>query len=640
MEKAVSQLCSHFDGYRDNPKITELRDKFKNIKQILKSHEFSDFSRTIEFEEELAEKFGGSGSGSGRNVTDAFEETDKSESNDQIVLDIRKKYEKKLAAHQGNQDDDKDIAVPGAGFNFRGIMSSCFEPHLMVYVEFEEKTLMDNLEKLIQETWEPLVGADSMTTHPLTRVRVNASKDLSVNLDMLTVNVIFIYEIERLTALLHIRTTTSDDGEGDQANISNDSHVEERENFHVVISTHVVNSRAFEEDVASPAELAKAYMGSLKGVENGMTTPRSRGRSAIYIMTRLPYYRGPSTLSKKAGKRRSYVLDDLGSGGLMRRIRQKANLYSQVSSLSKHKSELDSSAQRLLAMHLFLPSPLKMASGRGALSGAGVGTDDSMMVDKLPEEINDMKIKVDKVEKEMEATVVDGHGTETGLIIVTTIGDRNGQPKQVEYFLYADETEDEEYVEETIQDAIMIAAAKTSMKVYAFIIMLAVCTLGLGPGCIFTLTSIAKWECSSYGRALALHARGTGVSRTKGSVEANGSLGTSESSTNRLSLSVYTDMVTSRKAKVKMWMFKGVKAFSHVNFDEYICVALLKGLLIAGKEDSACVETLYRWVVGFDEVFVTESNITKINKLKRWFSLKKNSVVLELGEASTCLLKN
>ncbi|GJW96030.1 clathrin heavy chain 2-like protein [Tanacetum coccineum] len=31
------------------------------------------------------------------------------------------------------------------------------------------------------------------------------------------------------------------------------------------------------------------------------------------------------------------------------------------------------------------------------------------------------------------------------------------------------------------------------------------------PGCIFTLTAIAKWECSSYGRALALHARGTGV---------------------------------------------------------------------------------------------------------------------------------
>lgn len=290
--EAVSQLCSHFDGYRDNPKITELRDKFKNIKQILKSHVFSDFSslgtgkesedsnllqqlsdaclvvdalepsvkeelvknfcdrelisyqqifegaelakldkterryawikrrlrtneeiwkifptswhvdyllciqfckltrtqledifenlkekpdvatlltalqRTIEFEEELAEKFGGSGSS--RNITDAFEETDKSESNDQIVLDIRKKYEKKLAAHQGNQDDDKDIAVPGAGFNFRGIISSCFEPHLMVYVEFEEKTLMDNLEKLIQEeTWE---GNDTKVLNSIIQV--------------------------------------------------------------------------------------------------------------------------------------------------------------------------------------------------------------------------------------------------------------------------------------------------------------------------------------------------------------------------------------------------------------------------------------------------------------------------------------
>ncbi|KAI3808728.1 hypothetical protein L1987_24687 [Smallanthus sonchifolius] len=30
----------------------------------------------------------------------------------------------------------------------------------------------------------------------------------------------------------------------------------------------------------------------------------------------------------------------------------------------------------------------------------------------------------------MEATVVDGNGTETGHIIITTIGGRNGQPKQ------------------------------------------------------------------------------------------------------------------------------------------------------------------------------------------------------------------
>ncbi|KAJ0938126.1 putative vacuolar protein sorting-associated protein [Helianthus annuus] len=278
--EAVNQLCSHFDAYRDIPKIIELRDKFKNIKQILKSHVFSDFSslgtgketeesnllqqlsdaclvvdalepsvreelvknfcnrellsyqqifegaakldkterryawvkrrlrtneeiwktfpaswhvdyllciqfskltrtqlmevfqnlkekpdvgtlllalqRTIEFEEELAEKFGGSGDT--KKVTSSVEESDIGEKSNQIVMDIRRKYEKKLVAHQGNQDDDKDaykdLAVPGAGFNFRGIISSCFEPHLMVYVDLEERTLMEHLEKLLQdEAW-------------------------------------------------------------------------------------------------------------------------------------------------------------------------------------------------------------------------------------------------------------------------------------------------------------------------------------------------------------------------------------------------------------------------------------------------------------------------------------------------------
>nr|GEY46422.1 hypothetical protein [Tanacetum cinerariifolium] len=246
------------------------------------------------------------------------------------------------------------------------------------------------------------------------------------------------YEIERLTALLHSRTTTSYVGEGDQASISNDSHVEEKENSHTVISTIVVNLRAFEEDVASLAELAKAYMGastrlakvspstlrhgsqaprqdsvflnnttilprtpvtslaprtacSLKGVENGMTTYRSRGRSAIYSMTRSPYYRGPSTLSKKVGKRRSSVLDDLGSGGLMRRIREPEQKASKTIMENRETSKRNSGY-------------------------ASVPTE----------------------------------STQNGIWWRGSCRSRN-------------ETEDEEeYVEETIQDAIMIAAAKTS----------------------------------------------------------------------------------------------------------------------------------------------------------------------------------
>ncbi|KAJ0771379.1 hypothetical protein HanPI659440_Chr07g0268511 [Helianthus annuus] len=170
-------------------------------------------------------------------------------------------------------------------------------------------------------------------------------------------------KIERLIALLHSRTTESNVVEGDKAKLPSTSyqvvkpdafasgtlnkHVEEREirNLDAAILTPVVNSRAFEDDVASPAELAKAYMGSrptklsllplrpltqtprqdlallnntatfpktpatshtlkttaaIKTCENGSTTFRSRGRSALYDIPRTPYYRGPSTLSQKA----------------------------------------------------------------------------------------------------------------------------------------------------------------------------------------------------------------------------------------------------------------------------------------------------------------------------------------------------
>ncbi|GJV00182.1 hypothetical protein Tco_1329452 [Tanacetum coccineum] len=155
------------------------------------------------------------------------------------------------------------------------------------------------------------------------------------------------YEIEHLT------TYRYEIDEGDKANISKNSlvlrlkesksgplnkHAEERENLHDVISI----PRAFQEDIVSPVELARA---------------RSRGRTAMYRMARSPYYRGPSTLSKKvkwkkmvslSGKRRSSVQDDLGYGGPMRRIWQKAKRCSQGSSLSKHKSGILFSAQRLL----------------------------------------------------------------------------------------------------------------------------------------------------------------------------------------------------------------------------------------------------------------------------------------------------
>jgi hypothetical protein len=81
---------------------------------------------------------------------------------------------------------------------------------------------------------------------------------------------------------------------------------------------------------------------------------------------------------------------------------------------------------------------LAVAASSTSTSTEGVGAPakaGSSGVESLPKEMQDMKIKDDKIDhsddKELEATVVDGNGTETGHIIATTIGGRNGQPKQV-----------------------------------------------------------------------------------------------------------------------------------------------------------------------------------------------------------------
>ncbi|XP_047325385.1 shaggy-related protein kinase alpha [Impatiens glandulifera] len=63
----------------------------------------------------------------------------------------------------------------------------------------------------------------------------------------------------------------------------------------------------------------------------------------------------------------------------------------------------------------------------GVVAPASVMRDSSGHTDQLPEEMNDLKIRDDK---EMEPAVVDGNGAENGHIIVTTIGGRDGQPKQ------------------------------------------------------------------------------------------------------------------------------------------------------------------------------------------------------------------
>ncbi|KAK6156225.1 hypothetical protein DH2020_010473 [Rehmannia glutinosa] len=196
-----------------------------------------------------------------------------------------------------------------------------------------------------------------------------------------------------------------------------------------VMPTPNVNSKVSEDDNASPAELAKAYMGSrpskvspsVLGMrsrvgredtgllsnlpfasespilsstkktsiskaapENGLITPRPRGRSAIYNMARTPYskvhhtsnlkgsginsngYAGPSMSPpffsplesnekfesrSMTLKRRSSVLDDeLGSVGPIRRIRQKPNLLASRIHHTTHGLGMSSHAKQKLPL--------------------------------------------------------------------------------------------------------------------------------------------------------------------------------------------------------------------------------------------------------------------------------------------------
>ncbi|BBG98568.1 shaggy-related kinase 11, partial [Prunus dulcis] len=92
---------------------------------------------------------------------------------------------------------------------------------------------------------------------------------------------------------------------------------------------------------------------------------------------------------------------------------------------SKEGETVERESRRLFAQlflfELMASVSVVPASGIRDPSGNVVG------VDSLPSGMNDMKIRD---EKEMEATIVDGNGTEAGHIIVTTIGGKNGQPKQ------------------------------------------------------------------------------------------------------------------------------------------------------------------------------------------------------------------
>ncbi|GAQ83207.1 vacuolar protein sorting-associated protein 53 [Klebsormidium nitens] len=304
--EAVNQLVSHFQAYQEIPKISELRSKFDNVKQTLKSHIFSDFSslnttnlkenpqlqqqladsclvvdaldaavkeeliqnicskelnayqqifqgtvevaklekaerryawikrelrakedvwaifphswrvpyllcmqfckvtraqlmeildmqkdksdvgtllqalqRTLEFEEELAERFGGTGAGKVDEEGGGTDEEGDEDDGSNAAQKVKGKYRKQNEPGEGEEGERTLAHVAGLPFSFRGTISSCFEPYMGVYVSLEETTLLELVDKQIaDETWEAEPGSQSKILPSSAQVFLHIKKSL------------------------------------------------------------------------------------------------------------------------------------------------------------------------------------------------------------------------------------------------------------------------------------------------------------------------------------------------------------------------------------------------------------------------------------------------------------------------------
>ncbi|XP_042046215.1 nuclear pore complex protein NUP1-like isoform X2 [Salvia splendens] len=188
-----------------------------------------------------------------------------------------------------------------------------------------------------------------------------------------------------------------------------------------VMFTPVNNSRVVESDIASTAELAKAYMGSrpsqvspsllgmsnqlgkertvlradtlnpsrspivslakrssvsMSAVENGFITPRSQGRSAIYTMPRTPYSRVHQTSTLKgSGINSSGFAGPSTSSSSLSPLENDGNFDSQLGTLKRRSSALDDEIGSVGSMRRIRQKSNSLISSiRHTTHGVGVGS--------------------------------------------------------------------------------------------------------------------------------------------------------------------------------------------------------------------------------------------------------------------------
>ncbi|XP_057496948.1 shaggy-related protein kinase epsilon-like [Actinidia eriantha] len=129
---------------------------------------------------------------------------------------------------------------------------------------------------------------------------------------------------------------------------------------------------------------------------------------------------------KSIASGRSSVSDPGGDSGI-KRVKVDQEVDQKVTGESQSFERCASGVERTIAS----TSMRTAASSSHVSSIARTGKSDC---DELPKEMHEMKIRDEKTDthddKDMEATYISGNGTETGQIIATTIGGRNGEPKQ------------------------------------------------------------------------------------------------------------------------------------------------------------------------------------------------------------------
>ncbi|XP_041999983.1 nuclear pore complex protein NUP1-like [Salvia splendens] len=188
-----------------------------------------------------------------------------------------------------------------------------------------------------------------------------------------------------------------------------------------VMFTPVNNSRVVESDIASPAELAKAYMGSrpsqvspsllrmrnqlgkertvlladtlnpsrspivslakrssvsMSAVENGFITPRSQGRSAIYTMPHTPYSRVNRTSTLKgSGINSSGFAGPSTSSSSLSPLENDGNFDSRPGTLKRRSSALDDEIGSVVSVRRIRQKSNSLTSSiRHTAHGVGVGS--------------------------------------------------------------------------------------------------------------------------------------------------------------------------------------------------------------------------------------------------------------------------